>query len=296
MIRKSRAVRLCRESKRTPGTAQSGKKTGLQDNRGITLIELLMSFAVSAIVLAGLSYLLFMGLRLYDRNEVNARVQNEAQNALNLLTDHMLEAGGVCMESAASDANLQCILLDELQMEEVAAGYNVWYEGEAVIVRLADSAGGYVGKIYMVSFPIEGDSNLPAEDRGNGRVKNKLASGVSGRTQAAAAAKEKVLDYFLNLTEENQNAWLMAEHVTACEIVPADSVKLQEHHTVYEDGSGETQYYYTAPFGFRISLTFSVKSQTGESSRTVQDTVYVRNRLKHVYIHKDGSMKEYLYD
>lgn len=292
MIRKSRAVRLCRESEQTPGTAQSGKKTGLQDNRGITLLELLMSFAVSAIVLAGLSYLLFMGLRLYDRNEVNARVQNEAQNALNLLTDHMLEAGGVCMESAASDANLQCILLDELQMEEVAAGYNVWYEGEAVIVRLADSAGGYVGKVYMVSFPIEGDSALPTE----GQQRNKLVSGVSGRTQAAAAAREKVLDYFLNLTEENQNAWLMAEHVTACEIVPADSVKLEEQHTVYEDGSGETQYYYTAPFGFRISLTFTVKSQTGESSRTVQDTVYVRNRLKHVYIHKDGSMKEYLYD
>lgn len=291
MIRKSRAVRLWRESERTPGTAQSGRKTGLQDNRGITLIELLMSFAVSAIVLAGLSYLLFMGLRLYDRNEVNARVQNEAQNALNLLTDHMLEAGGVCMESAASDANLQCILLDELQMEEVAAGYNVWYEGEAVIVRLADSAGGYVGKVYMVSFPIEGDSNLPTE----GRQRNKLVSGVPGRTQAAAAAREKVLDYFLNLTEENQNAWLMAEHVTACEIVPADSVKLEEHHTVYEDGSGETQYYYTAPFGFRISLTFTVKSQTGESSRTVQDTVYVRNRLKQIYIHHGGSMKEYLF-
>lgn len=296
MIRKSRAVRLCRESERTPGTAQSGKKTGLQDNRGITLIELLMSFAVSAIVLAGLSYLLFMGLRLYDRNEVNARVQNEAQNALNLLTDHMLEAGGVCMESAASDANLQCILLDELQMEEVAAGYNVWYEGEAVIVRLEDSAGGYVGKVYMVSFPIEGDSTLAEEKRGDKVIGNRLASGVSDRTQAAAAAKEKVLDYFLKLTEENQNAWLLAEHVTSCEIVPADSVKLEEHHTVYEDGSGETQYYYTAPFGFRISLTFTVKSQTGESSRTVQDTVYVRNRLKHVYIHKDGSMKEYLYD
>lgn len=265
------------------------------DNRGQSLMELLMAFAVSAVVLVGLSALLFTGLRLYERGDVNAKVQNEAQNALNLLTDHMMEAKGVCMEYTAANPDVQCLLLDEIEIAEWAAGsgtYDAWFRGEAVIVQLSDNTGAYVGEMYMISFPIEDDGSLETAVRG-GETKNKLATGASGKTDAVSQAREYVLDYFLNLPREKQKAWLMAEHVTACEIVPADSVKTQQYDIVYEDASRETEYYYTAPFGFDISMSVALQSQTGENSRHVEDTVYVRNRLASVYLDKDGGMKEY---
>lgn len=278
--------------KNAAGSSHKGYGTG---NKGQSLIELLVAFAVSAVILAGLSYLLFTGLRLYDRNDVNTRIQNEAQNALNLLTDHIMEAKGVCMEAAAADADLQCILIDELEVAASAAGgYDAWFAGEAVIVRILDDAGGYVGKMYLLSFPMVGGDAWETDLRADGINRNKLVSGAATQAEAAGRARENIQDYFLHLPADKKTAWLMAEHITACEIVPADGVTLERYDTHYEDGSTQSEYYVTEPFGLKVSITFELESQTGITNRTVKDTIYVRNKLPGIYADKDGSMKEYL--
>ena len=59
---------------------KSGKKDSKikNDNRGLSLVELLVAFAVSAIVLSGLAYLMINVLNLFGRTNVNVELQNES--------------------------------------------------------------------------------------------------------------------------------------------------------------------------------------------------------------------------
>ena len=45
------------------------------DNRGLSLVELLVAFAVSAIVLSGLAYLMINVLNIFGRTNVNVELQ-----------------------------------------------------------------------------------------------------------------------------------------------------------------------------------------------------------------------------
>ena len=62
----------------------------------MTLVELLVAFAVSAIILAGLSYIIFSVLQFYGRANANVEIQNESQTSLNLVIDTILSAKGAC--------------------------------------------------------------------------------------------------------------------------------------------------------------------------------------------------------
>ena len=57
---------------------KSGKKDSKikNDNRGLSLVELLVAFAVSAIVLSGLAYLMINVLNIFGRTNVNVELQN----------------------------------------------------------------------------------------------------------------------------------------------------------------------------------------------------------------------------
>lgn len=75
---------------------KSGKKDSKvkYDNRGLSLVELLVAFAVSAIVLSGLAYLMINVLNIFGRTNVNVELQNESQTAMNLVIDNIMDAGG----------------------------------------------------------------------------------------------------------------------------------------------------------------------------------------------------------
>ena len=61
------------------------------NNKGFSLVELLVALAVSSIVLTALGYMIITGLKLYGRNNAHVEVQSEAQTAMNLILDNIME-------------------------------------------------------------------------------------------------------------------------------------------------------------------------------------------------------------
>lgn len=86
----------------------------MRDNKGVTLVELLVAIAVGSIVMAGIATMIFNSIELYGRTVVSADVQNEAQDTMNLLEDSVLEAKGLeIVQDTANEKETQYVLLGE---------------------------------------------------------------------------------------------------------------------------------------------------------------------------------------
>lgn len=88
----------------------------MRDNKGVTLVELLVAIAVGSIVMAGIATMIFNSIELYGRTVVSADVQNEAQDTMNLLEDSVLEAKGLeIVQDTANAKETQYLFLGEFR-------------------------------------------------------------------------------------------------------------------------------------------------------------------------------------
>ena len=90
----------------------------------MSLVELLVAFAISSVILAGLTYMMVTSLKLYGRTNANVDAQNEAQTALNLVVDSVMSAKGVCMAEtdparvASYPDEIVCALFGDLKIHD----------------------------------------------------------------------------------------------------------------------------------------------------------------------------------
>lgn len=269
----------------------------MNNNKGFSLVELLVALAVSSLVLVGLGYLIITGLKLYGRNNAHVEVQSEAQTTMNLLIDNIMEAQGVCMMNPASGTNTDCVLLGDLLIEESAGSYHAFFKGNAVVTDIEGigADGRPLEEMYLVAFPND-DFPEDAGKPGYARLVNNVSkSGDNAGGEVALEASEKVLNYVRNeLSEDDRLKWLLARYVTACRMevdrIDADYYK----ETVYYwSGATEEICYYEEPVTINVALSFAYDYGNGSVTRTLSDSAAVRNRLEKVYIGKSGTIYEY---
>lgn len=263
---------------------------GMKDNRGVTLVEVLLAFAVSAIVLAAISAIIFTCLQMFGRTSANVEVQNEAQTAMSLLTDNIMDASGVCMNTPAAGANIDCMLLDNLIVkEQTGGGYEAFFSGSALVTDIdtLDANGRPFREIYLVEFPNDG-YGVSYTDTETGKDYCELATGASTPEAAAQAALTKVKDYILDMDRSDRTMWLLSRYVTACRVEPARVDPAQtgfpEETVYYGDGSTEIIYYFKEPLTFRVSLAFESNYGNGDVAGNLEDEVSIRSRMKTVFI------------
>lgn len=269
----------------------------MNNNKGFSLVELLVALAVSSLVLVALGYLIITGLKLYGRNNAHVEVQSEAQTTMNLLIDNIMEAQGICIENPASGVNTDCVLLGDLLIEESAGSYNAFFKGNAVVTDIdgIGADGRPLREMYLVAFPND-DFPEDAGKSGYARLVNNVSkSGDNAKGQIAQEAWEKVLNYVKNeLGEEDRIRWLLARYITSCRMevdrIDADYYK----ETVYYwSGDTEDICYYKEPVTINVELSLEYDYGSGRISRTLSDSAAVRNRLEKVYIGKSGTIYEY---
>lgn len=271
----------------------------MKDNRGVTLVELLIAFVVGSLVLVALGYLLMTGLRLSGRNNAHVEVQSEAQTTMNLILDNVMEAGGICMINPASGDDTQCVLLGDLVVEETSGSYDVWFKGNAVVTRIddPDSNGIPTRKMYLVAFP---NDDFPSDSGKAGYAKlisNVTKSEASEAERAGAAAKDALVavdDYVNGLDEDARTKWYLARYITGCRMEVDRADTDYEKETIYYwNGSQEDIYYFKEPVTVKVVLDLEYDYGSGIVTRALEDSATIRNRLDKVYLDKDGTMLEY---
>lgn len=247
------------------------KATEKNTNAGMTLVELLVAFAVSAVVLAGLSYMLISSLRLYARTNANVDAQNESQTALNLVLDSILAAKGVCLieeDPAAltgTDA-LTCALFGELELHD---DKSMVFTGDAILWQPS----------FQEMYLLSGTYSL-----GN------YTTEAEAPLEAITAMKGE-----LPADRDDRLPYLMAQNITSFQIKTEES-SFAIPETTPALGEFIPRYYFKNPLILDVFMKVEVTYQNDKTIvREMGDSVAVRNRLNAVYIQREGrGMIKYL--
>ncbi len=257
------------------------------DNRGLSLVELLVAFAVSAIVLSGLAYLMINVLNIFGRTNVNVELQNESQTAMNLVIDNIMGAGGLCMIETdhvpvPGDAGNTpvCVLLGKLTISD--ADYeSVSFVGDAVIWDPAEE------EMYLLTY----------QNMTEGAI---TASGAVSKSDAALIAVEEIKKQVLNLSVEDRKPFLMARHVTSFDLRPADYYQFPESGSKPDPdqpGLSQTVYYYQSPIVLSLHMEFAMEYKAGrELTREMDDDISIRSRIPCIYLQRRGGSMLPYYD
>lgn len=76
-----------------------------KNNKGFSLVELLVALAVGSIVLSALTVLIQHSVKNFTRQTLQARLQSDADIVLNQIEDDIMEANMLIMNNEASDYN-----------------------------------------------------------------------------------------------------------------------------------------------------------------------------------------------
>ncbi len=251
------------------------------NNKGLSLVELLVAMAVSMIVLGSLAYMIINVMNMFAKTNANVELQNESQTAINLVIDNVMDAAGICMievPEASVGAAPVCILLGDLAISDT--DYNsVSFVGDAVIWDPIKK------EMYLKTYYNITEGAL-------------AISGATSASEAAILAIEEVRDQIISLPDEDRLQYLMAKYVSKFDVKTADYYTFpntQEKPDPDNPGSTKTVHYYTAPMILELEMNFEMEYKAGKIyKREIREEVAVRNRMPYLYMQRiGGSMIKY---
>ena len=83
------------------------KRKNKGNNKGLSLIELLVALAVGVIVMSALTILITQGINQYNKMTVMTQLQEDANIALNNISNSIMEANFVTISNSKTNATFQ---------------------------------------------------------------------------------------------------------------------------------------------------------------------------------------------
>ena len=78
-----------------------------RNNRGVSLVELLVALAVGAIVVSALTVLMTQGLKQYNKHTIMTQLQEDADIALNNISNSIMEANFIVISNSNVNTTFQ---------------------------------------------------------------------------------------------------------------------------------------------------------------------------------------------
>ena len=146
-----------------------------KDNRGLSLVELLVAISIAAIISGSIAYLLRTSLHLYGNETTDVALQQELQVTLNQIMDYAMESQELVISGTdtATDYVAFGSIIPKASESEPA-------KFDAVIIWRDDT------KLYLKKNEIIDDINKEIED-------DTLISTLNGRIATASSTKENYL-------------------------------------------------------------------------------------------------------
>lgn len=249
----------------------SGNPVKLND-KGITLVELIVAIAIGAIVSGAVAALITFSIRMFNNESVNTQMQYELQSNINSMMDEIMASSAfvvaqnndVGVNDNDKGAYTQYALFGRPGVIENVGGANKkYFEGVIFVSSAADSKHKF--KIYMKRSKVE----IGLDDTAD------LKSIASAEYAAVTAT-----------FADDPSPYLLGEYATQFVIKP-----------VTEDGRFDmSKSTYINPIEVKVSLRFEKDGWgTQKYSKHVDDVVYLRNKAEgSLFIQEPGaSFTEY---
>ncbi len=226
------------------------------DNRGLSLVELIVAISIGVIVAGSIAALMTFAIRTYRNESVNTEMQYEIQTNINMIMDEIMGSSVFVIEQNNG--------VDPLDTDKGPyTKYALFGNPNADITVGGSPAKGFKGVIFVSSAAdADGKFNIFMD-----RIEEQIAAGTPLSTYAGTKAAA------VTGTE-----YLLGENATQF-VIQADP------NSRFDD----TKMTYTNPIEIGISLQFEKDGWGREYSKHVNDTVYMRNKATEtVYVKKPG--------
>ena len=239
------------------------KKSKLgKDNKGFSLVELLVAITISAIVAGGIGYLLTTSLRMYNKDTVDVSLQQELQITLNQIVDYAMESETIV---ADFDGNYPDYLafgtfesvsgtgvLDKTKLNAQI----IWQDGNKL----------YIKKATIADFCLSADPE---------------------NAHYREIDKSKIESFILS-KDASSDANLLAQYVTAFKVTGIGGIV-----EVKDESGNVTGHAYENPLSIILELEFKKSVATADRNKKVEDTVSLRNKVTNdIYVNIPGQLDQ----
>lgn len=230
-----------------------------QNNKGLSLVELIVAIAIGVIVSGSIAALMVFAIRTYRNESVNTSMQYELQSNLNMMMDEIMGAsvfvvkqnGGMSPVVPPADApGKPCTEFAMFGKLYTPSGGTKKFKGVVFVSETVASPGKF--KVYM--------NRIDEECPGSYTDIEKFAAGKASDTQ--------------------NDMYLLGENLTQFEIVPNTSCFIDTPDPSDPDEPTKTKHEYNNPISFSVNITFE---RNGWGSKVIKkhvsDTTYLRNKV-----------------
>ncbi len=224
------------------------KHNVILDNRGLSLVELIIAISIGVIVSGAIAGLMTFAIRTYRNESVNTSMQYELQTNLNMMMDEIMSSSSlVVVQNASGEPYTKYAMFGTPNADP-----SVGFKGVIFVPTDTPDADGKF-KIYMKKV----EKVLPYSNDG----------GVTKISTINKLAEDEYASF--DFEHGDYTEYLLGENATMFDIIP--------------DPNGHfdaTEHTYTNPVDVKVELKFE-KNGWGSKvySKHVDDVTYLRNRV-----------------
>lgn len=215
------------------------------DDRGLSLVELLVAITIGAIVSVSIGSLLVFSLRMYGKQTVDVEMQHEMQTTSNFVIDSIMESDSFIVSKSKDNQNQE--RSDVVVLGKFEYSSSLLFSGYVFSIDKVDSTT-KDGKLYMKKYVSKG---LKSDCVSSGeivpdKIVKELTTGIVAETN------------------------LLATNVQIFNLSPTED-SVQEVSTPYT---------YSNPFSVNLDLQFAKNGGTSDIKKELHDTIAIRNTIK----------------
>ena len=231
------------------------KKSKLgKDNKGFSLVELLVAITISAIVAGGIGYLLTTSLRMYNKDTVDVTLQQELQITLNQIVDYAMESETIVADFDGNPP--EYLALGTFDKTKLNAQI-IWQDGNKL----------YIKKATIADFCLSADPE-------NAHYREIDKSKIESLIPSAGTSSD---------------ANLLAQYVTAFKVTGIGGIV-----EVKDESGNVTGHAYENPLSIILELEFKKSVAAANKNKKVKDTAYLRNKVTNdIYVNVSGQSYQY---
>ena len=226
------------------------------DNRGLSLVELIVAISIGVIVSGSIAALLVFAIRMYRNEIVNTSIQYELQTNLNTIMDEIMSSQTVVVVQNSGISIDQVNTKDDRKMPFTRCALFGKFTG------VSDGSVKFSGVVFVSSSP---DSN------GKFKVYMNRVTDVGGADPKAVM--KSCYGTVKSAFSKDPNPYLLGENVVQFAVLPdPDNSCLND-----------TELTYTNPMPVRVELSFS-QNGWGDKvyNKHVGDKTYLRNEIENI--------------